>query len=146
MLYKAEATIFSELKLKAKNIIRGYNVDIFNIKMVAAYSNVGFKCLIYPQSNFLYKAIFPLSFTPLSLFWSYFKLLWAYVYFQLHKLPSFKWLLKINLCKQINCWFVIPYSFVPHINADIYLHVCDMNTYQSYNSSLQKQTSSFSTL
>ena len=35
ILYKVEATFFSEVKLKPKNIICGCNVDFFNVKRVA---------------------------------------------------------------------------------------------------------------
>ena len=46
MLYKAEATVFSEFKLKHKNIICGYNVDFLNVKTFTACSNIDFKRLI----------------------------------------------------------------------------------------------------
>ena len=68
MLYKAEATVFSEFNLKHKNIICGYNVDFLNVKTFTACSNIDFKRLICPQSNFLYMTVFLLSVTPLSIF------------------------------------------------------------------------------
>jgi hypothetical protein len=53
MSHKAEATTFSEFKLKPEIKICGYILDDFNVKTVSACNNIGFKRLIYPQSNFL---------------------------------------------------------------------------------------------